>query len=75
MTRGFAIALVFLEVRVVSGITGWERLGRQADEAVGWGCLAFSILAADIWLQWQDLGRSKPALAKVEQAIRVPGLL
>ena len=61
MTRSLAVALVFLEVRVVSGITGWENLGRQVDEAIVWGCLAFSILAADIVLQWQDFRRSRPA--------------
>jgi len=27
MTRSFGVALVFLEVRVVGGITGWENLG------------------------------------------------
>jgi len=30
MTRSFAVAIVFLEVRVVGGITGWERLGPSA---------------------------------------------
>jgi uncharacterized membrane protein len=64
MTRSFAVALVFLEVRVVSGITGWENLGPPVDEAVVWGCLAFSILAADIILQWQDFRRSRPASSR-----------
>jgi len=27
MTRSFAVALIFLEVRVILGVTGWERLG------------------------------------------------
>jgi uncharacterized membrane protein len=27
MTRSFAVALVFLEVRVVGGLTGWEKMG------------------------------------------------
>ena len=40
MTRSFAVALVFLEVRVVLGITGWEKLGVAATETVVWACLA-----------------------------------
>ena len=61
MTRSFAVALVFLEVRVVGGVTGWENLGAGAVETIVWGCLAFSILAADIVLQWQELRRMRPA--------------
>jgi len=58
MTRSFAVALVFLEVRVVGGVTGWENLGIAANETIVWCCLAFSILSADIVLQWQELRRS-----------------
>jgi hypothetical protein len=32
----FAMALVFLEVSVVSGLTGWENLGVAVDETVVW---------------------------------------
>lgn len=60
MTRSFAVALVFLEGRVIGGVTGWENLGDRASEAIVWFCLAFSILAADLVLQWQKLGRSRP---------------
>ena len=56
MTRSFAVALVFLEVRVIGGMTGWENLGTQASETIVWACLAFSILSADLVLQWQQLG-------------------
>jgi len=58
MTRSFGVALVFLEVRVVGGMTGWENLGNKADETMVWACLAFSILSADLVLQWQELARS-----------------
>lgn len=61
ITRSFAVALVFLEVRVVGGVTGWENLGVRAVETIVWGCLAFSILAADLVLQWQELRRMRPA--------------
>jgi uncharacterized membrane protein len=59
MTRSFGVALVFLEARVVGGITGWENLGTRAGETIVWACLAFSILSADLVLQWQELARSQ----------------
>ena len=61
MTRSFAVALVFLEVRVVQGVTGWENLGITATETIVWSCLAFSLLSADIVLQVQELRRTRPA--------------
>jgi uncharacterized membrane protein len=61
MTRSFAVALVFLEVRVIQGVTGWEKLGIAATETIVWSCLAFSILIADIVLQLQDTWRTRPS--------------
>lgn len=66
MTRSFAVALVFLEVRVIAGITGWESLA--ATETIVWSCLAFSILLADIVLQWQERRRTRPIPAKAQAA-------
>jgi len=60
MTRSFAVALVFLEVRVVLGVTGWENLGINVSETVVWACNVFALLAADIVLQCQELLRSRP---------------
>jgi uncharacterized membrane protein YozB (DUF420 family) len=68
MTRSFAVALVFLEVRVILGVTGWEKLGIAATETVVWVCLAFSILLADTVLQWQELHRSRRIPATVRAA-------
>src|SRR5712671_7454605 len=65
MTRSFAVAIVFLEVRVVLGVTGLEKLGDSAAETVVWMCVAFSLLLADFVLQWQDLRRSRSAPARV----------
>jgi len=56
MIRSFAVAIVFLEVRVVGGVSGFENLGAHADEIILWVCTAFSILAADLVLQWQRPG-------------------
>jgi len=55
MTRSFAVALVFLEVRVIGGLTGVENLDAHANETIVWACLAFSILLADLMLQWQEV--------------------
>jgi uncharacterized membrane protein YozB (DUF420 family) len=68
MTRSFAVALVFLEVRVILGITGWETLGPAVVETVVWVCLAFSILLADFALQWQELRRTRPIAVKAKAA-------
>jgi uncharacterized membrane protein len=43
MTRSFAVALVFLEVRVIGGVTGWESLGAHANETIVWACLLMSL--------------------------------
>ncbi len=71
MTRSFAVAIVFLEVRVIGGVTGWDMLGPGAIETIVWVCLAFSILAADIVLQWQDLRGSRPVAARVRTSVPV----
>jgi uncharacterized membrane protein len=54
MTRSFAVALVFLEGRVIGGITGWDTLDIRVTETIVWCCLAFSVLSADLVLQWQQ---------------------
>jgi len=62
MTRSFALALVFLAVRVIGGLGGWDDV--HANETIVWFCLAFSILSADLVLQWQQLRRSRPVLQR-----------
>jgi uncharacterized membrane protein len=59
MTRSFSIALIFLEVRVVLGVTGWENLAGNVSETVVWACNVFALLAADIALQVQESLRSR----------------
>src|SRR5947209_13311826 len=56
MTRSYAVAVVFLEVRVIGGVTHWESLA--ATETIVWCCLAFSILIADLVLQFQESRRT-----------------
>ena len=68
MTRSFAVALVFLEGRVVLGITNWENTRPELTEAVIWTCIAFSVFAADVVLQWQESRRTRPAVARAKLA-------
>lgn len=67
MTRSFAVALIFLEVRVIQGLTGLENVP-GATETIVWCCVAFSVLAGDIVLQAQELLRSRPAPARAQSA-------
>jgi len=59
MTRSFAVALVFVEGRVIGGVTGWDALDIRVRETIVWCCLAFSVLSADLVLQWQQLRPSR----------------
>jgi len=64
MTRSFAVTIVFLEVRVIGGVTGFDSLDVHANETMVWACLAFSILSADLVLQSQELRRSHPVVGR-----------
>jgi len=68
MTRSFAVALVFLQGRVILGITNWENTRPELSEPVIWACIAFSIFAADVVLLWQELRRSRPAVVRAKVA-------
>jgi uncharacterized membrane protein len=69
MTRSFAVALIFLEVRVIQGVTGLDH-NLAATETIVWCCVAFSILAGDIVIQAQELLRSRPASARAQAVSR-----
>lgn len=60
MTRSYAVAIVFLQVRVITGLLGVDE-SVAAVETTVWMCLAFSLLAADIVLQLQELARTRTA--------------
>lgn len=66
MTRSFAVALIFLEGRVILGLTGWEKLGPHAVETVVWCCIASSVLAGDIVLQVQESLRARRVPVKTQ---------
>lgn len=59
MTRSFAVAIVFLEVRVIAGLGGWDGNG-AAIETIVWICLGFAVLIGDVALQVQEYLRTRP---------------
>lgn len=59
MMRSYALALVFVEVRFILGVTGWEQLGVEIVQAVIWTCLALAIPLADLASHWMEI---RPAL-------------
>jgi uncharacterized membrane protein len=54
MTRSYAVALVFVEVRVIGGLTGWD------IETIVWSCVGLALLVGDITVQAQNWPRSAP---------------
>ena len=67
MTRSFFVAIVFLEVRVIGGLTGLDQ-NPAAVETIVWSCLAFALFAADITIYFQDLIASRPKARAVAAA-------
>jgi uncharacterized membrane protein len=63
MTRSYAVALVFLEVRLISGLTGLDN-NDKAGEIIVWMCVIFAVPLADIVLNWREFKRSKIAQGK-----------
>jgi len=58
MTRSFAVAIAFLEIRVIGGLTGWDQDPAKIETIV-WTCVAFSLLAADLVLQFQEMRKAR----------------
>lgn len=72
MTRSFGTGpLIFLEVRVIGGLTGWENLGPHVNEVIVWACTLSSIFMADLVLSAEDLYRSRSIRAKNRNATRL----
>jgi hypothetical protein len=72
MTRSFGTGpLIFLEVRVIGGLTGWENLGPHVNEIIVWACTASSLLIADLVLQAEELYRTRSIRAKAQSNARL----
>jgi uncharacterized membrane protein len=59
MTRSYAVALVFFEVRLISGVLGLDD-SNAAGEVIIWICLVMAIPMADVVLQLQESWRVRP---------------
>jgi hypothetical protein len=69
MTRSYAVALTFFEVRFILGVTGWnEPFNWQHIEIVVWTCTACSVLIGDLANQVYELSsaRPRPAAARAK---------
>ena len=61
MTRSYAVALTFFEVRFILGVTGWnEPFNWQHIEIVVWTCTACSVLIGDVANQVYELSSARP---------------
>lgn len=59
MTRSYAVALVFFEVRLISGLLDLDDAGAAVAETIVWVCVALSVPLADVVLQLQDSWRAR----------------
>jgi uncharacterized membrane protein len=66
MTRSFACAIIFLEVRFVSGVF---KIDDKFTEIVVWGCVAAAVPLADLVLYVEDLLRTRAAAKKATRAV------
>jgi hypothetical protein len=69
MTRSFACAIIFLEVRAIAGIFNWGQL----IEAIVWSCVAAAVPLADLVLYLEEFLRSRAATAKAGRSAVLAG--
>jgi hypothetical protein len=67
MTRSYAVSLVFLEVRLVLGLTGLDQPFDWAiTETVVWSCVALAIPIGDLANQWHELASTRLLPVRVQ---------
>lgn len=66
MTRSFACAIIFLEVRFVQGVFN---LDFKYIEIIVWSCVAAAVPLADLVLHIQETLRTRAATAKTTRAV------
>jgi hypothetical protein len=74
MTRSYAVALTFFQVRVILGLTGLDRPPDPAvAEIVVWTCVALAVLVGDIANQWYELSQAPRRIVRsVTSAVATP---
>ena len=76
MIRSYAVALTFLEIRVIMGVFGLDQpFDWHVTETVVWGCVASSVLIGDIANQFYEgyLRRRRAAVGPVSRSTAVAG--
>jgi uncharacterized membrane protein len=70
MTRSYAAALTFFEIRIILGVTGWDQDPMMVEPVV-WCCTASAILIGDIANQIYELKsvKQRPSRAPLIQAV------
>jgi Predicted membrane protein (DUF2306) len=69
MTRSYAVALTFLQIRVILGITGLDQPPNPAvAEIVVWTCVALAVLVGDLANQWYEIQSTRLRPARVSSA-------
>jgi len=69
MTRSYAAALTFFEIRVVVGVMGWDQPMDPATlETVVWCFTATAILVGDIANQIYEIRSMRPRTVKAPMA-------
>jgi uncharacterized membrane protein len=74
MTRSYAVALTFFEIRFILGVTGLDQPpGFANEEIVVWTCVAFALLVGDLANQWYELPSARPRTVRhaVPQTVAV----
>jgi FtsH-binding integral membrane protein len=71
MTRSFAIALVFFEVRAITGIFRLDD-NVAAGDTIFWSCLVLAIPLADLVLQLQESRRARTPAAAPRHSLGDP---
>ena len=70
MTRSFACAIIFLDVRMVQGIFN---IDDKFTEIIVWSCVACAVPLADLVLYVEEVLRTRAATAKATRAVALAG--
>ena len=68
MMRSYAIALIFLEGRVLMAIPALARQGMDAVVLVNWACFAVTLVVMECALHWREIFPAQPDKATISAA-------
>jgi uncharacterized membrane protein YozB (DUF420 family) len=76
MMRSYAIALIFLEGRVLMAVPALARHGMDAIVVVNWACLAVTLVTVECVLRWREIvpaGHRSEALRRTSEEPALSG--